>query len=144
MECMINLIVFSLIVVCSGNTVNIPINQHKCVVQGSSIECRFTVPGVYSPDRLLSTISSVEFDFFGKGCIQIEQKQMPDLTMVKIKQADDWKAVCLNIHVEQRVKVVVAGRECVSYYISIFPSCLTIFYVRVGSKYFLEVCMCGE
>ena len=115
MECMINLIVFTLIVVCSGKTVNIPIKQHKCKVQGISIECSFTIPGVYSPDRLLPAISSVEFDFFGKGSIQIDQKQMPDLTMVKIKEVDDWKAVCFNIHVvEQRVKVVVTGKECAS------------------------------
>lgn len=129
---MINLIVFTLIVVCSGNTVNIPINQHKCNVQGFSIECSFTVPGVYSPDRLLPTISSVEFDFFGKGSmIQIDQKQMPDLTMVTIKEVDDWKAVCLNIHVEQRVKVVVTGKECVSIYIYILFN--SIF---CNSKYF--------
>ena len=112
MECLINLIVFAtLIVVCSGNTGNIPINQHKCKVQGSSLECKFTVPGVYSPDRLLPTISSVEFDFFGEGSIQIDEKEMPDLTLVEIK---DGKAVCRSIHVGQTVKVVVGGKECVS------------------------------
>ena len=43
---LINLIVFALMVVCSGNTGNIPINQHKCNVQGISLECNFTVPDV--------------------------------------------------------------------------------------------------